>query len=138
MESFSRRDLLRGLGVSVVAAAIPVGVAQAAGPKGYASTRLVLHGDWHRARITGTIAFGDGHEGTDIWSDLQVAVPPVAVLAARYSNILYDDRQGFYYFVYELEVGQTSSTEIAAIFRYHKDHDEGVFAAAFQWNFDQT
>ncbi len=95
------------------------------------TVRLRLFGDWQGARLTHSMAFGDGNGGRDQWNEPTVPPHP---LTAWYTNILFDDLLGCYYFLYSLEKGTSRSTKIAAMFRFEKDdHDDGVFAAAFQW-----
>ena len=143
MDRLSRRELVKAMGVSLIAATIPMGVTTAADGKSYVSKRLCLQGDWKRTQILSTIAFGDGHRGGDVWTNISGLVfpsnqpgpvMPRPVFQARYGSIAYDAAHGFY-FVYELEIGDSESRKVSALFRFVKDHDHGVFAAAFAWPF---
>lgn len=92
--------------------------------------KLLLSGDWERAEITDSVAFGNGFAGTNSWKSALVVFP--GAIECWHSKIEYDDLCASYFFEFRLQVSrQVDSREVAAMFRYRWKNRLGVFAAAF-------
>jgi hypothetical protein len=96
-------------------------------PVPFKTVRLNLAGNWQRAQLLGSIAIGNGNNASDHWDESG------SPYLSTFSKILYDAQACLHYFLYNLEIGESKSSRIAAVFHYTKDNESGVFAAAFRW-----
>lgn len=132
MRPVTRRSLLMGI---ASAPAVVLGAETVKSKADFRSFEFFLEGSrWRDARITSATAFGNGHGGSDFWTDdpelTKGEAPPNNI---RYSNIMYDWRRSCYHFILELETTGTKSTEFAALIQYVCRNRDGVFAVAKLW-----
>lgn len=92
--------------------------------------KLVLRGDWSGIKLVDGIAWGEGHEGKDVWKTGR-ATPHMYRLS--FTGLQPIDIWGScWYFTASLELGDSKSDHISAMFRYTRNRGgDGVFAAAF-------
>jgi len=141
MGSTKKHNLSLVICATLIISASPIARAVAQSPGRFVSVKILLPGNWEHAEISSSVAFGNGNNGHDQWEEdvnrnRAAAAPAAAVNAiheARWTEILFDTSRRCYYFVYQLEIDGTNSTQVAANFRYKKDRVDGVFSVSFRW-----
>ena len=130
MNEITRRAAVQQLIAAPVLAAGGTSAVLSLQPAPAVSKRLTLPGSWRRAQITSALAIGNLND--EFWAENISWVS--GALKAHSTNILYDPYLSCYYFVFELEHHSTNrSTEVAAVFRYKRGNEQGIFAASFRY-----
>jgi len=98
----------------------------------FVSKTIRMKGDWKDTQLLSGIAWGDGHEGSDIWT----SNPNLVVgnsYKLRFTGILpHPVGKHEWYFTIMLEIADATSDRIGAMFRYIQGQGHhGVFTASF-------
>ena len=100
----------------------------------YCSKTLCLNGDWRDTILLAGTAWGDGHGGNDVWTSEPKSINGKAHKLEFTGILPHAQWQGQYYFTVKLEIANSRSDKIAAMFRYrHHRGADGVIAAAFKF-----
>ena len=107
----------------------------AAEPEGaFVAKALLLQGDWAAVKLTEAMAWGEGHEGKDVWTSNTKLCKKGGPYRMKLTLLPHPHCLAYYLLIVQLEAGDSASDKIAAMFRYQKGRgEEGVFAAAFRF-----